>query len=55
MDALVSLGGGSTIDATKLAGKVLANGGKTTDYLGGYTALTHGQAVAIGMAAAMRL
>lgn len=42
VDALVSLGGGSTIDTTKLAGKVLANGGKTTDYLGGYTALNVG-------------
>lgn len=45
VDALVSLGGGSTIDTTKLAGKVLANGGKTTDYLGGYTALNVGSKV----------
>lgn len=45
VDALVSLGGGSTIDTTKLAGKVLANGGKTTDYLGGYTALDVGNKV----------
>lgn len=45
VDALASLGGGSTIDTTKLAGKVLANGGKTTDYLGGYTALNVGSKV----------
>ena len=45
VDALVSLGGGSTIDTTKLAGKVLANGGKTTDYLGGYTALNVGSKI----------
>lgn len=45
VDALVSLGGSSTIDTTKLAGKVLANGGKTTDYLGGYTALNVGSKV----------
>lgn len=36
-DGLVALGGGSVIDTAKMAGKVLANGGKTTDYLGGYT------------------
>lgn len=44
-DAIVALGGGSTMDTAKLAGKVLANGGKTTDYLGGYTELAVGNKV----------
>ncbi len=42
IDAIVGLGGGAAMDTAKLAGKVLANGGKTTDYLGGYTALGTG-------------
>lgn len=36
-DGIAALGGGSTIDYAKMTGKVLANGGKATDYLGGYT------------------
>ncbi len=43
-DGIVALGGGSTIDRAKMAGKVLANGGVTTDYLEGYTtAFTKGR------------
>ncbi len=42
IDAMVGLGGGAAMDTTKLAGKVIANGGKTTDYLGGYTAIAAG-------------
>lgn len=45
IDGIVALGGGSTMDTAKLAGKVLANGGKTVDYLGGYTALNVGSKV----------
>lgn len=45
IDGIVALGGGSTMDTAKLAGKVLANGGKTVDYLGGYTALNVGNNV----------
>lgn len=45
VDGIVALGGGSTMDTAKLAGKVLANGGKTVDYLGGYTALGVGTEV----------
>lgn len=43
-DGIVALGGGSTIDSAKIAGKVIANGGRTIDYLEGYeTAFTKGQ------------
>ena len=45
IDGIVALGGGSAMDTAKLAGKVLANGGKTTDYLGGYTALGTGNLI----------
>lgn len=45
VDGIVALGGGSTMDTAKLAGKVLANGGKTVDYLGGYTALSVGNKI----------
>ena len=45
IDGIVALGGGSTMDTAKLAGKVLTNGGKTVDYLGGYTALNVGNKV----------
>ena len=45
VDGIVALGGGSTMDTAKLAGKVLANGGRTVDYLGGYTALNVGTKV----------
>lgn len=41
-DSIVALGGGSTMDTAKLAGKVLANGGSVLDYLGGYTELSSG-------------
>ena len=34
VDGLVALGGGATIDITKLVAKILANGGKAEDYLG---------------------
>lgn len=37
IDGLVGIGGGSTLDTAKMVGVVLANGGKTLDYLG-YTA-----------------
>lgn len=42
IDGMVALGGGSTMDTAKIGGKTLANGGKVTDYLGGYTALGAG-------------
>ena len=45
VDGIVAIGGGSTMDTAKLAGKVLANGGKTVDYLGGYTALNVGNKI----------
>ena len=42
-DGIVALGGGSTIDSAKIVGKVIANGGRTIDYLEGYaTAFTKG-------------
>lgn len=42
-NGIVALGGGSTIDSAKIVGKVLANGGRTIDYLEGYaTAFTKG-------------
>ncbi len=41
-DGLVALGGGSVMDTAKLTGKILANGGNTIDYLGGYTSLDVG-------------
>lgn len=44
-DAIVALGGGSTMDTAKLTGKVLANGGSVLDYLGGYTELSVGNRV----------
>ncbi len=44
-DAVVALGGGSTMDTAKLSGKVLANGGSVLDYLGGYTELAVGSRV----------
>lgn len=44
-DSVVALGGGSTMDTAKLTGKVLANGGHVTDYLGGYTKLDVGNLV----------
>ncbi len=37
IDGIVGIGGGSTLDTAKMVGVVLANGGKTLDYLG-YTA-----------------
>lgn len=45
IDGIAALGGGSVMDTAKLAGKVLANGGRTIDYLGGYTALNVGTRV----------
>lgn len=45
INGMVALGGGSTMDTAKIAGKTLANGGKVTDYLGGYTALGTGNKV----------
>lgn len=45
IDGIVALGGGSIMDTAKLVGKVLANGGRTVDYLGGYTALDVGNKV----------
>lgn len=45
IDSIVALGGGSTMDTAKLAGKVLANGGSVLDYLGGYTELSVGSKV----------
>lgn len=32
VDAIVAIGGGSTMDTGKMVGKLLANGGKTRDY-----------------------
>ena len=45
IDGIVALGGGSVMDTAKLAGKILANGGRAVDYLGGYTALNVGTEV----------
>ncbi len=45
IDGMVALGGGSVMDTAKIAGKTLANGGKVTDYLGGYTALAAGNEI----------
>ncbi|MGI6168802.1 MAG: iron-containing alcohol dehydrogenase [Christensenellales bacterium] len=46
IDAIVGLGGGSTMDTAKMIGKVLANDAKRAeDLLGGYTALNVGTKV----------
>ena len=45
IDGMVALGGGATMDMAKIAGKTIKNGGKVTDYLGGYTALNVGNEI----------